>query len=431
MKRSILLFVSLLFQFVSAQLYFPPNNSTVWETMSPQDLGWCPNKIDSLYQFLGDNHTKAFIVLKDGKIVLEQYFNGHSATANWYWASAGKTITALLIGVAQQEGHLQITQPTSTYLGAGWTSLTPQQESQITVWHQLTMTTGLHDGLGNLDCTTPSCLQFLASPGARWSYHNAPYTLLTNVIEQATNTTLNLYTTQKLRVPTGMDGFFFNQGDYNQVFLSTARSMARFGLLMLNNGIWNTTPILTQSSYVNAMLNTSQTLNLSYGYLWWLNGKSSFMVPQLQNVFNGSIFPNAPNDMVAALGKNGQFINVVPSQNLVLIRMGDNPDDALVPFLYNDQIWAYMNELECNTMSNISVKEKQLLLYPNPVHELIHIHMEQTSDPIRFEIHNMQGQLMLTGVTNGSIPVGAFPKGLYVLRIQDHEGIKTACFVKN
>ncbi|MDV7393133.1 serine hydrolase, partial [Arthrospira platensis SPKY1] len=113
--------------------------------MSPQDLGWCPNKIDSLYQFLGDNHTKAFIVLKDGKIVLEQYFNGHSATANWYWASAGKTITALLIGVAQQEGHLQITQPTSTYLGAGWTSLTPQQESQITVWHQLTMTTGLHD----------------------------------------------------------------------------------------------------------------------------------------------------------------------------------------------------------------------------------------------------------------------------------------------
>ena len=52
------------------------------------------------------------------------------------------------------------------------------------------------------------------------------------------------------------------------------------------------------------------------------------MVPGVQIKIPGSFQPNAPDDMFSALGKNGQFINVVPSQNIVLIRMGENPDSA-------------------------------------------------------------------------------------------------------
>ncbi|HAT63910.1 MAG TPA: serine hydrolase, partial [Flavobacteriaceae bacterium] len=59
------------------------------------------------------NDTKAFILLKDGKIVLEQYFDDFTAESNWYWASAGKTLTATMVGIAQQEGFLDITNPTS------------------------------------------------------------------------------------------------------------------------------------------------------------------------------------------------------------------------------------------------------------------------------------------------------------------------------
>ena len=50
----------------------------------------------------------------------------------------------------------------------------------------------------------------------------------------------------------------------------------------------------------------SQNINNSYGYLWWLNGKSSFMLPTLQTVFDGSMIPNGPNDMIMALGANDQ-----------------------------------------------------------------------------------------------------------------------------
>ena len=70
-----------------------------------------------------------------------------------------------------------------------------------------------------------------------------------------------------------------------------------------------------------------------------------------RQIFNGDITPNAPDDLVSALGKNGQIINVVPSENLVWIRMGEAPDSSLVPHDLNIAIWNYINDLPCTTLS--------------------------------------------------------------------------------
>jgi CubicO group peptidase (beta-lactamase class C family) len=247
------------------------------------------------------------------------------------------------VGIAASQGKINFDARTSDYLGVGWTSLSADQENKITVRHQLTMTTGLDDNVANRDCTTPACLIYKAEPGTRWAYHNAPYTLLDKVIANATGETLNSYVSNQILSKTGMDGIFIKTGD-NNVFYSTPRSMARFGLLLLNKGKWNDTQVIPES-YYNLMVTSSQNLNLSYGYLTWLNGKTSFMIPTLQNVFNGSVSPNAPNDMIAAMGKNGQLINVVPSQNLVVIRMGDAPDNTLVPFTFQDNLWKELNKI--------------------------------------------------------------------------------------
>lgn len=370
MKKLVLFLLFIAYQTIDAQLYFPPTSSTAWETKPIADLNWCQDKVDDLYTFLNDNNTKAFIVLKDGKIVLEQYFDGHTATTAWYWASAGKTLTATMVGIAEQENFLNINNKTSDYLGVGWTSCTLAQENAITVKNQLSMTTGLDDGVSNSGCFTPDCFQFLAPAGTRWAYHNGPYTILDQVIANATGVTLNQYTTTKLKTPTGMTGSFFTV-DNNNVFFSNARSMARFGLLMLNGGNWNGNQILN-SNYFNQMVNTSQNINKSYGYLWWLNGKESFMVPQLQVTFPGNLMPNAPEDTYMALGKNGQFVNVAPSQNLVFIRMGDAPSNDLVPFLLNDQIWQYINDLSCD-MSVENHEKVSLDIYPNPAANHVHI----------------------------------------------------------
>jgi CubicO group peptidase (beta-lactamase class C family) len=415
MRKIVFLLSLLTMTGLRAQLYFPPLVGDTWQTMNPSELNWCQNKIDSLYEYLESQNTKAFIVLKDGKIVLEQYFNGHAQNTPWYWASAGKTITAFLVGIAQQENLLNINNPSSDYLGEAWTSCTPQQENAITVWHQLTMTSGLDDGVSNPFCTLPACLQFLANPGTRWAYHNGPYTLLDQVIANASGSTLNQYTTQKLKTPTGMTGSFFLADD-NMVFFSTARSMARFGLLILNNGNWNGNQIMTDTEYFNAMINTSQQLNRGYGYLWWLNGKPNFMIPGSQITIPGSIMPNAPNDMVSGLGKDGQFVNVVPSQNLVLIRMGEEPTGSLVPFLMNDKIWEYMNALVCTT-SSLPEENAILKIFPNPNNG--HFKIQTSASQGQICVFDLFGRLIISQEiidfeTNITIPENL--QGVYLVQ---------------
>ena len=299
-------------------MYFPPAGST-WETVTPASLGWNESKIADLKTFLQSSNSRALIVLKDGKIVIEEYLGieinttaPFTSSSIWYWASAGKTLTSALVGIANGQGKINLDAKTSDYLGTGWTSLTPSQENKITVRRQLTMTTGLDDGVANKDCTDKACLQYKADPGTRWAYHNAAYTLLDGVIASGTGMSLTNFFIGQLRDKIGMDGSYLKI-DFNNVFFSTPRSMARYGLLLLNKGVWNGTVIVPES-YFNLMNTTSQSINLSYGYLTWLNGKSSSMAPGSQTVFPTEITPNAPNDMFAAMGKNGQLINIVPSK---------------------------------------------------------------------------------------------------------------------
>ncbi len=326
--------------------YFPPLTGSTWETIAPSSLGWNETELANLYTYLQQKDTRAFIILKNGKIVVEKYFGSFTADSNWYWASAGKTMTAMLVGIAQQEGLLNINDRSSKYLGTGWTSLPLAKENLITVRHQLTMTTGLDDNVQpDNDCTSPSCLVYKSDAGTRWAYHNAPYTLLDKVIESASSATYNSYFQQKIRDKTGMNGLWIRTG-FNNVFFSNARSMARFGLLMLNKGKWDQAVILGDTSYLNSQTNTSQAYNPSYGYLTWLNGKTGYMLPTLQNVFSGPMIPTAPSDMYAALGKNDQKVYVVPSQQLVVIRMGESAGNIqLAVSSFDTELWGKLKTI--------------------------------------------------------------------------------------
>ncbi len=398
-------------------LYFPPTAGSTWDTISPQSLGWCPHKVDSLYAYLDTNRTRAFILLKDGKIVLEKYFGTHTPTTPWQWASAGKTITAFMVGIAQQENLLSIADTTSHYLGQGWTNCTPAQEEKITIRHQLTMTAGLDDGAPDPFCTLDTCLTCAAEAGTRWAYHNGPYTLLDGVLASATGTTLNAYTTQKLKNPTGMTGAFIPIG-FNNVFFSNARSMARFGLLILNRGNWNGHQLMTDTAFFAQMVNTSQPLNRAYGYLWWLNGKPSYMLPGTQFVFNGLLSPHAPADMFVAMGKDGQLLNIAPSTNVVWLRMGDSPDGVPVPALMNDVIWSYINDLACTTTGlHSSQNEHSVRMYPNPGKEVLHL--EADFPIVQVEMFNARGQRIkiLSGPAKEMrISIRELPRGLYLIK---------------
>lgn len=332
-----------------AKMYFPPNDSDDWDSATIESLNWNASAVDDLYDFLSEHGTRGFILLNEGKIVIEKYWGNNilnsapfNKQSNWYWASAGKTLTAFLVGLAQEEGVLHIDHKSSDYLGNNWSSLTSEKEDLILVKHQLTMTTGLDYTVSNPDCTSPDCLQYKEDSGSQWYYHNAPYTLLENVVVNATGITYNEFTNQQIETKIGMDGTWIPLG-YNNVYWSTTRDAARFGLLMLNKGEWSEDEIMADSSYFNAMTTSSQSLNPSYGYCTWLNGKSSIILPGLPISFNIPLSTNAPVDVFAAMGKNGQFIDVVPSRNIVVIRLGEAPDNSLVPIVFHDDMWEKIN----------------------------------------------------------------------------------------
>ena len=414
----------------SQPLYFPPtNNNLPWDTISPITLNWCPDKIDSLYSYLSDQDTKGFIVLKDGRIVLEKYFGTFAKDSLWYWASAGKTLTSFLVGKAQEENYLSISDTTSDYLGLGWTNCPLLKERKITIENQLTMTTGLDDLVPDNHCTIDTCLNYIADAGTRWAYHNAPYTLLEDVITNATNLSINNYTQAKLKSPTGMDGFWYTSG-YNNIFASTARSMARFGLLAQSDFIWNNDTLLKDTVYRQQMVNTSQNLNESYGYLWWLNGKSSFMVPTIPFTFPGSICPHAPNDMFSGIGKNGQIVSISRNKGIVLVRMGNNPNTGDVSIVLVDSIWSKLTAAMCLSTGIEDVNSSTTIsIYPNPANDILYI---RSNENIRYSgsVSSYDGKDILNFEESTSIDISSFSKGVYFLRIQMKNGSRVIRFIK-
>lgn len=412
--RNILLFFIAVFALIklsySAEIYFPPADNDNWESVSPDELQWNTDKIPELLEFLEEKNSYAFIVLKDGKIVIEEYFGNFSRDSLWYWASAGKTLTAVTIGIAQEEGLLSINDKTSEYLGTGWTSLPEEKEGLITIRHQLTMTSGLDDGVDNKDCWEPECLQYLEDAGQRWAYHNAPYTLLEQVLESAAGQTYNQYFFKVLRNRIGMNGAWIKL-DFNNVYYSSPIAMARFGILIQANGSWDGESIITDNDYFYDMTHKSQEHNESYGFLWWLNGYDSHMIPQVRHVFDGPLFPDMPDDAFAALGKNGQILCVVPSEGLVMVRMGNAPDDQFfVSTEFTNQIWQKLSPV-ISGASGINEDIYNPQVYPNPAEEFIILDGVYHD----IEIINIFGNKVFSASGLDRINVSELPKGVYFI----------------
>lgn len=411
MKNYLVLLFSLPL-FLSAQSYYFPPSFGSWETTDPADLAWNPDSLNSLQQFLQDKNTKAFIILKEGKIVTEWYYDSFTKDSLWYWASAGKVMTASLVGVAQSDGLLNIQDQSSTYLGQGWTSCDSAEEAEMTIRSQLTMTTGMNDLY--FDCVSDSCLECIAPEGTRWAYHNGPYTLLTNVIENASASTINQYMNSNIMIPIGGLASYVPLSN-NRVLFSTPRSMARFGHLILSKGNWDGTQLI-DTSWVSEMSIQSQTINPSYGYLWWLNGRGSYKLPGLQTIFNGNLVPSAPVDMFAGMGKNDQRVYVIPSMDMVVVRMGNEAQNsALALSGFDEDLWGKISRLGNPNTDIDSELSQQVHLFPNPTAGSISV---QTDHPVdSWEIRRINGQIISKG-HNKFIQTEELSSGMYFIDIE-------------
>ena len=180
---------------------------------------------------------------------------------------------------------------------------------------------------------------------------------------------------------------------------------------------------LIDTAFARQSVNTSQNLNLSYGYLWWLNGKKSFMVPTLQTVFPGNMIPFAPNDCFSAIGKNAQIASISPTRKIVWVRMGDAPGGVLdeVPFMLADKVWQYINSLICNSTGLQKLTQSEFRVYPNPVHETLNVNRLGI-----YRIADAGGRVLKTTtvVANEGISTGDLKPGTYFLLAENGQAVK-------
>jgi hypothetical protein len=136
-----------------------------------------------------------------------------------------------------------------------------------------------------------------------------------------------------------------------------------------------------------------------------------------------------------ALGKNGQMLNVVPSMNLVYLRMGNAPASGDVPIALNDSVWGLLNQIMCNTTAISEAKAPEFTVFPNPVKSTLQLRTAESAYSI--QLFTLDGRMALSGLQlsgDAMVPVDALESGVYMLRLTNASGyvqIKKILITKN
>ena len=318
-----------------AALYFPPADGA-WQTVAPEDAGWDAEKLDEALRYAGETNSSGVVVLHKGRILAERYWELDDPSERYQRmkvgttpdgraiedvASVQKSVVSFLVAVARERASLKLSDRVSNYLDIGWSDTHRDREHEITLHQIMSMTSGLKPDLS-----------YQAEPGTLWRYNTRAYSKMVRVLEVASKQDIESLTRDRLTEPTGMvdsrwaERTWLTGGiDANKIgFATTARDLARFGLLILADGAWKDTALITDTHLLDDMFETSQRLNPAYGLLWWLNGKERFIAAS-RGPGTGPLVPTAPDDMIAALGALGRKCYVVPSLGLVVTRLGDAP----------------------------------------------------------------------------------------------------------
>lgn len=291
-----------------------------WATAKPADVGMNAAKLDEVGQLLKASGAKTGLVVRHGKIVGEWYFDGADRNTKLIVYSTSKSFASTAAGLAVADGKLSL----DTKVGELLPDVKPAGKKDITVRQILSMNTGV-----NNNKTFPTLeKRFTHSlyeapldfpPGTKWDYNNTGLALLAPMLKQATGKQVDEILDEKVFRKIGIgesDWSWEKNEDYSLPYSGlhiTARGLARFGLLFLRHGKWQSEQVVP-AAWVKEATGPSQNLNPEYGYLWWNNT-------------TGKKWPGVPKDAYAALGRAQNNMLLVPSLDLIVIRtIGDDPD---------------------------------------------------------------------------------------------------------
>lgn len=309
-----------------------------WATVTPDEAGLDGDVLDDIAADAEANESNCLLVARHGRIAGEWYFNDTDETSGQEVFSATKSFTSILVGIAADDGDLDLADSASTFIPE-WKGTDAEA---VTVRHLLSNDSGrswsLAQDYGEL-VTVQDKTQFgidlpqERAPGEVWAYNNAAIQTLDQVIEDATGTPMADFGQERLLDPIGMaDSAFTTDGAGNTLAFmglrSTCRDMARFGQLLLQDGTWNGEQIVSKD-FLDEATTSSQELNEAYGYLIWLNRKGTIAgavspvdAQMKAGQEDAQIVPGAPEDLFWAQGLGGQVIQVDRATDTVVVRLG-------------------------------------------------------------------------------------------------------------
>ncbi len=326
-----------------------------WPAGSPADQGLDAAALVTAGGVAEKLDSYCLLVIRNGILVSEQYFNdANLASMHPSWSIA-KSYSSALVGIAIQRGDIQSLKQSVADFIPTWKS---DERAKITIGHLVSMTSGLKWSAFSdyVSMATfaqdhskfATALSADTTPGNAWVYHNGGVQLLEPVFQAATGMSIEQYADLHLWKKLGMTASWGKDPSGNATpyanVLATCRDHARLGYLYLHGGKWKQEQVVP-IAWVKATTSPSQPHNRAYGYLWWLNEQQPAL-DAMMTPFSGRMSPVAPPDMFAARGFGNQFIDVIPSLDMVVVRFGKDPVGKIdLGAIANDQRFAKHDQI--------------------------------------------------------------------------------------
>jgi CubicO group peptidase (beta-lactamase class C family) len=323
--------------------YWP---TTDWKMEAPEKLGFDPAKLSAAVDFKTQySGTQAVLIIRHGYIAAEKYTN-YSATMKHESYSMAKSVSSALIGIAIGEGKLKsVDEKICQYYPMQWDcSDMMDPRSRITVANSMNLETGLRwsedwrsSATGTNDAYNPSLLDTVLAresvdePGTKKRYSTGDPALLTGVLQDSTGMTAYDYGKQKIFDVIGIPNVRWNADSRGRTttyagFQATAREYAKFAYLYLQHGQWEGKQVVP-GDWVDKTTVGPMPCEDWNQWLWHINlpvrmGPQDPSCPTMW--CQPTEFVNLPPDGFFAAGVNGQLVWVIPSYDLVIVRLAND-----------------------------------------------------------------------------------------------------------
>lgn len=320
----------------SVQSCEQPAAGSEFQRVDPSAVALEPGAVRAATEYANDRGAQSIRIYRRHCLVATGRFDGSTGWTPLPSWSMTKGMVALVVGRAVTLGHLGVDDPIGAHLGDSLGRLSPQHAA-ITVRQLLTQTSGLRFAWAN-DLNAAATLDsaarvlerpFEAEPGSTYIYAQTTVTALVAVVEAATGEDFQAFAARELFEPIGIgraewawarDGAGRTQGF---AFLDmTPRAFGRVGALLLEDGRWRGQQLI-DADYI-AQARTGTEANPAYGFLWW-NNASEWLITAgfpAQQLLERRWLPAAPRDAFGLSGMFDQQMIVIPSLDMVVLRMG-------------------------------------------------------------------------------------------------------------